>query len=74
MCDHNLRDSQDRLTEALREAVRKGQTGELWEGGFPRYVWARLDGTVHEARLINRERGQYKGYPLTDDEVGELGV
>jgi hypothetical protein len=35
-----------------------------WDGEFPRYVWYKDSGTVYEARLVNREQGSYKGYPL----------
>ena len=74
MCDPALKDSQTKLTRALRKALRNGQTGEQWEGGFPRYIWCRVDGTVCEARLSNRGNGEYKGYPLEDDEIGDLQV
>ena len=69
-----LRNSRCRLTRALRQAIRDGQVGEQWEGEFPRYVWCRIDGTICEARLTNRGKGEYKGYPLEDEEVGELDI
>ena len=52
----------------LRSAIRRGATGAPWEGGFPRYVWYQEGGTVFEGRLVNREAGSYKGYPLNEDE------
>ena len=52
----------------LREAIRQGRVGEPWENGFPRYVWHRGNDTVYEGRLLNREAGEYKGYPLNRDE------
>jgi hypothetical protein len=39
-----------------------------WEGEFPRYVWYMHRNIVFEARLVNREIGSYKGYPLDNDE------
>ncbi len=60
-----------RITGWLRAAIRQGYTGEFWEGHsppFPRYVWHRREGTVFEGRLVNRELGQYKGYPLERSE------
>lgn len=57
-----------KLTRWLRKAIRKGATGAPWEGGFPRYVWYKDGNTVYEGRLVNRELGHYKGYPLTSDE------
>ena len=53
----------------LRSAIRRGATGAPWEGGgFPRYVWHKEGVTVFEGRLVNREAGSYKGYPLHEDE------
>lgn len=52
----------------LRLAVRRGAVGSPWEGDCPRYVWYLRDDTLFEPRLVNRERGSYKGYPLDTDE------
>ena len=52
----------------LCSAIRKGATGTPWEGEFPRCVWYKRDETVFEGRLVNREAGTYKGYPLNEDE------
>lgn len=52
-------------------AIRKGAFGRLWEGSvpqFPRYIWYKDAETVYEGRLVNQERGDYKGYPLGRDE------
>ena len=48
-----------------------GHVGEPWEGDFPRYVWHRRQRAVYEARLVNRELGEYKGYPLQRGEEPE---
>lgn len=66
-CDPQLAE-RDKLTEWLREAIQRGQIGALWEGEFPRYVWVLRDGTWYEGRLMNRELGEYKGYPLATEE------
>lgn len=52
----------------LREAISRGAVGAPWENRFPRYVWYQYEGVVFEGRLVNRENGSYKGYPLEDDE------
>lgn len=52
----------------LRHAIRLGAVGAPWEGRFPRYVWYKHDGVVYESRLVNKDDGSYKGYPLEDDE------
>lgn len=69
-CDPKLAD-RDELTRWLREALRAGYAGQLWEGDFPRYVWCRRDGVTYEARLSNPELGHYKGYPLRPEESVE---
>jgi hypothetical protein len=52
----------------------------MWEGDFPRYVWAWINvvsGTKEvpllvEARLSNHLQGTYHGYPIgTDDLTGK---
>lgn len=69
-CDPKL-GSQETLTAWLRKAIESGAVGGLWEGDFPRYVWSVQDAICYEARLVNRELGQYKGYPLHRDEWPE---
>ena len=68
ICDPAFSDQQTRMTKWLRDAIRRGIIGGLWEGSFPRYVWYRDSDTVYEGRLVNREAGWYKGYPLEADE------
>lgn len=56
------------LTGWLKEAIRLGNVGAPWEGGYPRYAWIDSNGTCFEARLVNQGNGEYKGYPLRGDE------
>lgn len=60
--------AQEQINEWLGCAIRAGATGEPWEGEFPRYVWYKHEDAVYEGRLVNRELGQYKGYPLHRNE------
>ena len=62
-CPKELQRNPSRVTEWLREAIRQGQFGEF-DNGFPALVWYRDGGDVFEARLHNRESGEYHGYPL----------
>jgi hypothetical protein len=71
ICDPALAKNPDELTRWLRVAIRNGYVGAPWEGRFPRYAWYRRRGVVFEARLVNQEAGQYKGYPLDADDVPE---
>lgn len=67
-CDAALADPAT-LTEWLRDAIASSRCGGLWEQGFPRYAWARVDGVCYEARLMNRTQGHYKGYPIDETEL-----
>lgn len=53
----------------LRAAVREGAVSASLEGDFPRYAWKRIGTQVYEARLSNAGLGQYKGYPIEDQEA-----
>ena len=66
-CDPALTNP-DEITAWLRKALRAGHVGAPWEGSFPRYAWYEAAGTVYEARLVNRQLGTYKGYPLLPSE------
>jgi hypothetical protein len=68
-CDPRLHGDFGRLTEWLRSGIRKGYIAAPWEGDFPRYAWAEIDGTWYEARLVNSVQGTYKGWETT---VGQL--
>jgi hypothetical protein len=68
ICERQLADDLNRVTEWLREAIRRGAVGSPWEGRYPRYVWYKDAEVVYEGRLINHEQGTYKGYPLNRDE------
>jgi hypothetical protein len=68
-CDRQLHGDFALLTGWLREAVVAGHVGGPWDGRFPRYAWARRGEECFEARLVNAESGQYKGYQLLDAEA-----
>jgi len=67
-CPQDLAREQEKLNEWLRAAVQSGAYSEYHEGGFPRYVWHKEGEIIFEGRLVNRGLGQYKGYPLEEDE------
>lgn len=46
-----------------KRAVRSGHT-EVWERGYPRYVWYRHGRVLYEARQGSPGSGEYHGYPL----------
>ena len=55
--------------DALKAAIRRRCVSEQFEGAFPRYAWAWLEGRPYIARLINREAGSYKGHPIETSEL-----
>lgn len=59
----------DQITLVLREGIRRRCTSAVFDNGFPKYVWGWLDGQLYEARLVNRQQGTYKGYPLEEVET-----
>lgn len=57
-------------TEWVREALRLGQF-RYYEADqdFPNHIWYRdADGQVWFGRCINRLQGQYKGWPIDEEE------
>ena len=69
LCPPELEGAQEVLTKWLRESIRAGQIGGPMEGRFPRYVWCRLRGDWFAGRLTNKTLGEYKGYPISSEEV-----
>lgn len=68
LCDPDLANQRDLVQSWLRDALRRGDCGGIWEGRFPRYVWRKTHEEAHEARLTNSSTGEYKGYPIALDE------
>lgn len=68
ICDRRLAQDREQVTEWLRTAIQRGAVSRLLEGDFPRYAWYKDGAVIYEARLVNRELGEYKGYPLNDTE------
>lgn len=71
LCDAALANQKVLIDEWLAQAIRRGQFSSFVEGKYPRYIWHRVEHTMYEARLVNREQGSYKGYPLQPDEWPE---
>jgi hypothetical protein len=66
-CDPNV--ARETAERALREAICRRCVSADFQGDFPTYVWGWLGGVPHVARLINREAGQYKGWPIGEEEL-----
>lgn len=68
ICDRSFVERRNEIESWLRDAIRQGVVSGMWEGAFPRYVWAVRGTRCYEARLVNRAQGAYKGYELRQDE------
>lgn len=69
------------LAEEIQARIVAGCHSVLRDGDWPRYVWgvasfpAEADSVVEvawEARLVNREQGSYKGYPVSQHRHSNL--
>ena len=67
-CDPALNDLLPEIQRWLRRAFELQCFGGPWEGGLPRYAWCKVGDVVYEARLVNRDLGQYKGWQLEPEE------
>jgi len=67
-CDPRYTDF-ELITRVLRQAITRRCTSSVFDGDFPKYVWGWLDDQLYEARLVNRDQGAYKAYPLEEAET-----
>jgi hypothetical protein len=65
ICDHT---DFAEATDWLRQGIRRGCVGDLWEHGFPRYVFHRVGDALYLARHLGAPIGGYKGWRLAPDE------
>lgn len=69
LCPPALADARGELTQWLRAAISDGLAGAPLLNGFPRHAWARQGEQWFEARLTNEGNGEYKGWPVDEDEL-----
>ncbi len=53
-------------TRAFQEGIRRKCVSQIFEGGYPKYVWTWVNEVLYEARHINGPQGTYKGYRLEE--------
>ena len=56
----------DEATDAIREAIRRGNVSENWEDSFPRYVWHRDGEVLYEARHTRGPSGSFHAFPIEE--------
>lgn len=61
-CDPAI--EREQAEQILKRAIELRCVSSQEENGFPRYVWGWLDDRLYQARLINREQGWYKAWPI----------
>jgi hypothetical protein len=61
-CDPEI--TREQAEAILKRAIELQCVSPQQEGKYPRYVWGWLDGHLYQARLINREQGWYKAWPI----------
>jgi len=66
-CDPKI--TREQAEQALRDAIKRGNVSAEFQDDFPAYVWGNLDGRFYAARLINREAGHYKAWPIEEAEL-----
>jgi hypothetical protein len=65
-------DATSLLRDAIRASLRRGWHSALRDSRFPRYVWGFIEAGEprrrydFEARLTNRETGEYKAFPIDE--------
>ncbi len=62
ICDPSLANQRELVQSWLRDALRRGDCGGLWEGRFPRYVWRKAN--------QEREEGVNPMPPSTSRKLG----
>ena len=68
-----LRD-QVRATHWVQNAIREGKY-KYFEGynqGFPQRIWYQADDSYWVGYCINRTIGNYKGWPVNENEINEI--
>ena len=76
-CDPKI--TREQAEQVLREAIKLGNVSAEFQDNFPAYVSGRIEGQFYAARLINREAGHYKAWPIEEAELpvdrdGRLGA
>jgi len=73
ICPLYSNEDRDRATEWVRAAIRAGNFRKAdWQGGLPRHIWYRDEqGNYWRGFLTNAGAGEYKGWPITEEEWRE---
>ena len=69
VCPLTSCEDRDRATGWVRSAIRRRQL-KYCEGDkdYPKKIWHRADGRVWFGYCVNSEAGEYKGWPIDEEE------
>lgn len=70
-CPPELTGQQDLLDGWIRSAIAAGNVTAPWpDDQYPQYAWHRAeDGVVWMGRVVNADKGEYKGWSVPDAEA-----
>ena len=73
LCPLTTDADRDRATEWVRQAIANGQY-KFHEGDkeFPKKIWHRADGRIWFGLCFNQGSGEYKGWPVEEQERREV--
>ena len=71
VCPLVTEEDRERATRWIREAIGNGQCRFVdGDGRFPKHIWHTDDDGGHWRGLcVNPEQGEYKGWPVTEEEM-----
>lgn len=73
VCPLTTKKDRDRATDWVRLAIENGQYKfSEADRNYPQMVWYEADGRIWCGRCINSEAGQYKGWPIDEEERREV--
>ena len=69
VCPLTAPEDQQRATRWVRTAIAEGQYKFVQaDQKYPKRIWYRAAGTVWEGWCINTQAGEYKGWPIREEE------
>ncbi len=69
VCPLTSQEDRDRATEWVRRAITRGQYKfSQADKDYPTKIWYADDGQIWFGRCINSQAGQYKGWPIEEEE------
>lgn len=69
VCPLTSNQDRERATSWVRQAIIEGQYRfQESDGDFPKKIWYEADGRIWFGYCLNKESGEYKGWPIDEGE------